>query len=88
MIATTPKHYNGQIFAGYNIILYLKNGKVTKIGAGIFLSCGDKVHILTGIRNEKSICVSNTKAKEENINMLREVTYQALDSGITVTLTF
>lgn len=69
-------------FVGLDIKLWLKNGKTVKLGDGLFISDGIKVHAWIGTSSDsgKNIMIA-TQAQEWEVKNIEQVTYRDINSG-------
>ena len=77
-------------FLGIEITLYFKNGEKSKIGDGLLITDGHKVHICTGKRTEdgKNFLISVDSVKELSIKKLEKATYRNSKNGNFETFSF
>jgi len=69
-------------FVGLDIKLWLKDGKTVKLGDGLFISDGVKVHVWIGTSSDcgKNIVIA-TQAQEWEVKNIGQVTYRDITTN-------
>ena len=71
-----------QRFVGTNITLHSKEGVSTKIGDGLVITDGEKIHIWTGKQTDnRSFLIPDESVKELDVEEIKKATYRDIDTG-------
>ncbi|MCL5017405.1 MAG: hypothetical protein M1155_01970 [Patescibacteria group bacterium] len=70
-------------FLGTEITLRFKNGSVKKMGDGLLISDGEKVHIWTGkvTGDGKNFLIPTTSVREVDVRILKSAAYRNVKNG-------
>ncbi len=78
-----------QRFIGIDITLHFKKGTSAKIGDGLVITDGEKVHIWTGKQTDgKNFLIPAEPVKELDVKKLEKATYRNKNNGNFETFRF